>query len=264
MARYGMVIDLLKCTGCGACGIGCKTENNTQDKSDGQTFNWADYHTFTQGTFPNVIATTMPVLCNHCMDAPCVEACPVTPKAMFKQDDGITMHDEERCIGCRLCQEACPYSAMDVDTENAEYSVISFNDFDKKRYKPYLDETVLVKDMTTSGAEIAAKAGAVPPYRTNYRHPHYNEARRDGVVEKCILCDHRIAQGLMPYCTVVCPSQARIFGDLDDSSSEPAKLLQEFEGRRLKSNQGEFLAKDEKGFEPNVYYIRTYSKRNNV
>lgn len=261
MAKYGMVIDLLKCTGCGACGIGCKTENNTQDRADGQTFKWADYYITTEGKFPNVVAKTMPVLCNHCTDAPCVEACPVTPKAMFKQDNGITMHNEERCIGCRLCQESCPYSAVNAEEENAQYSVISFNEFDKKPHAVFHDETTLVKGMTTSGAEIAKKAGAVPPHMTAYKHPDYSSVRRPGVSEKCIFCDHRVSQGQQPYCTVVCPSQARTFGDLDDPASEVSKILQKYEGRRLKNNKGEFLAKGEKGFQPNVHYVRDYSKR---
>jgi Fe-S-cluster-containing dehydrogenase component len=262
MAKYGMVIDLLKCTGCGACGLGCKTENNTQDRADGQTFNWADYHIRADGKYPNCILETVPVLCNHCTNAPCVDACPVTPKAMFKQDNGITMHNEERCIGCRLCQEACPYSAMDADAENAQYSVVSFNEFDKKAHPAYHNDQPLVKGMTTTGAEIAKKAGANPPHKTAYKHPEYSAVRRAGVTEKCIFCDHRVSQGLKPYCTVVCPSQARTFGDLDDPNSEASKLLKKYDGgRRIKNNKAEWLGKDEKGFEPNVYYVRTYCTR---
>ena len=110
MARLGMVIDLQRCVGCGACAFACKAENNTRDRADGQAFNWADFVMRTEGTFPNVTHWVMPVLCNHCSDAPCVAACPVTPKAMFKTPDGITMHNDDSCIGCRRCQYACPYS----------------------------------------------------------------------------------------------------------------------------------------------------------
>ena len=101
-----MVIDLQKCVGCGACAIACKTENNTpnRDTARGQTFNWADFLMYTEGKFPKVKFSAMPVLCNHCSNAPCVAACPVKPqKAMFKTPDGITMHNDERCIGCRRC-----------------------------------------------------------------------------------------------------------------------------------------------------------------
>jgi Fe-S-cluster-containing dehydrogenase component len=70
MPKYGMVIDLQKCVGCGACALACKTENNTQDRTNGQTFNWADFIHRTEGKFPNVNYTAMPVLCNHCSNPP--------------------------------------------------------------------------------------------------------------------------------------------------------------------------------------------------
>jgi Fe-S-cluster-containing dehydrogenase component len=80
-------------------------------------------------------------------------------------------------------------------------------------------------------------------------------------VEKCIFCDHRVSNGLPPYCTVVCPSQARSFGDLDNPNAEVSQILKNHEGRRLKNNRGEFLGKGEKGAQPNVYYVRDYSMR---
>ena len=102
--QYGMVIDLQKCVGCGCCTMTCKTENNTQARANGQTFNWSDIISREEGKFPNPSYTAIPVLCNHCSDAPCVKACPVQPKSMFKTADGITMHNDERCIGCRRCR----------------------------------------------------------------------------------------------------------------------------------------------------------------
>src|SRR3970040_1356548 len=107
MARFGMVINLQKCVGCGCCTLACKTENNTGDRADAQSFTWGDLLIRTEGSFPNVVHSVMPVLCNHCSDAPCVKACPVEPKAMFKTPDGITMHNDARCIGCRRRQKAC-------------------------------------------------------------------------------------------------------------------------------------------------------------
>src|SRR3970040_1037959 len=96
MARqYGMVIDLQKCVGCGACALACKTENNTQGSATGQTYNWADFIYREEGKFPHVSFTALPVLCNHCSDAPCVKACPVKPKAMFKTPDGLTMQHND-------------------------------------------------------------------------------------------------------------------------------------------------------------------------
>ncbi len=125
MTRLGMVIDLAKCNGCGACAFACKAENNTRDRGHEQSFNWADFLMKTEGSFPKTTHSVIPVLCNHCSDAPCVKICPGNPekagnptksldgkpwKAMFKTPEGITLHDPELCVGCGDCQKACPYS----------------------------------------------------------------------------------------------------------------------------------------------------------
>ncbi len=247
--QYGMVIDLQRCVGCGACALACKTENNTQNRTKGQTFNWADFIYREEGKFPKISYTAMPVLCNHCSDAPCVKACPVQPKAMFKTADGITMHNEQRCIGCRRCQKACPYSATNVDKEKAAYSVISANDATSPPHAEYRGASEMIKGCTASGLETAKAAGAVIPNLHSYSHPDYASVRTKGVVEKCIFCEHRVKNGELPNCVVACPAKARIFGDLNDASGEPAKLLKKHKPMRLK---------EEKGTKPNVAYIRSF------
>lgn len=244
-----MVIDLHKCVGCGACGLACKTGNNTGERANGQSHNWADYMIEVEGKFPKVVYTNYPVLCNHCSNAPCVDACPVEPKAMFKTKDGITMHNDERCIGCLACQYACPYSDDDLEAGNSQYSVISHNLEDEPTHARYTETTSLYAG-TASGASIAATVGATPPYKTEYSHPDYEAVRRPGVVEKCIFCDHLVQKGELPYCVTACPSSARTFGDLSDGSSEVAQLLQKHES---------LVLKPEEGTKPNVYYIRKRS-----
>ena len=254
MAQYGMVIDLDRCVGCGACAFGCKTENNTGDRKSGQTFNWADFMILEEGKFPRYESTTLPVLCNHCSNAACVEVCPVEPKAMYKTADGITMHNDERCIGCQSCQEACPYSVLDVDKDGAQYSVISFNEEGIGNYSRYDDTEPLIEGGTATGAEVTRLVQQTPPHRTLYRHPDYGSMRRSDVTEKCILCAHRVANGKLPRCVVVCPAEARIFGRLDDPSSAPAKRLKESKSFRLKEKEGT---------EPNVYYVGNYVTKKN-
>jgi Fe-S-cluster-containing dehydrogenase component len=247
--QIAMVIDLLKCTGCGACALACKSGNNTRerDPATGQTFNWGDFSIETAGSYPDVRYTARPVTCNHCGNAPCVEVCPVTPKAIFKTLDGLTMTSNERCIGCRLCQAACPYSKEEV--EDGEYSVISFNEFNVPTQPYASDRRPLIGNGTASGAEIANKTGADPPHRTRYAHPDSEDVRRAGVVEKCTFCDHRLKKGELPYCVEACPAGARVFGDRDDPDSAVSRLLKKYQAAVLKP---------EAGTQPNVFYVRSY------
>jgi Fe-S-cluster-containing dehydrogenase component len=250
-----MVIDLQKCVGCGACAIACKAENNTRTRGNGQSHNWADFLMRTEGKFPNVTHWVMPVLCNHCTDAPCVSACPVTPKAMFKTPQGITMHNDERCIGCRACQNACPYSNFelkDASLVGEQYSVISFNPQDGNPQPQWADKSVMIAGCTASGADTAAKAGAATPTLNQFVAGDVGEVRRAGVVEKCTFCYHRTSNGLQPACVEVCPAKARIFGDQDDPQSEIAKVLNANKSFRLQ---------EDKGTKPNVHYVGSYVVR---
>ncbi len=251
MTQYAMVIDMRKCVGCGACALACKTENNTPLRNNGQTYNWADFLHETTGKFPDTKYKTTPVLCNHCSDASCVEACPVEPKAMYKTPDGITMHNDERCIGCRACQEACPYSMEEVKRDGGygEYSVISYNEEDEPTHPFYKDAKPLIPGCTSSGIDTARAVGATPPDRMLFDHPEYEDVRRSNVVEKCVFCDHRVKKGELPYCVESCPANARIFGDINDSKSEVSILLKKYKGTVLKP---------EEGTKPNVHYIREY------
>jgi Fe-S-cluster-containing dehydrogenase component len=147
---------------------------------------------------------------------------------------------------------------MDVDEGKVAYSVISFNDDSDETQGFYRDDKELIKGCTTSGAEIARKAGDTPPHRTIYKHSDYADVRRKGVVEKCIFCEHRVLLGELPYCVTACPAKARTFGDLEDKKSEASQLINKYKPVNLKNNKGEFLKPDEKGTRPNVYYIRSF------
>lgn len=256
MPRLGMVIDLNRCVGCGACALACKAEHNTRMRSNDQSYNYADFVMRTEGVFPNATQWVLPVMCNHCSEAPCVANCPATPKAMFKTADGITMHDPNLCIGCQTCQNVCPYSSPQLDREASlrgeAYSVISFNPHGADSQPQWSDDTAIVAGATASAAEVATRAGAAIPNMNQYAAGDTQPLRKAGVVEKCTLCYHRVSNGLQPACVEACPAKARIFGDQDDPNSEIAKIL-----RTTKS----FRLKEEAGTKPNVHYVGSYSPR---
>ena len=229
MSTYAMVIDRHRCTGCGACIIACKNENNL-----GDGVLWAGKIVTTEGEFPHVRYDYMPTLCNHCANAPCVAACPT--EAMHKADGGITMHDPSKCIGCRYCMAVCPYG------------VIYFNREEPHQF--WRDETVLIPEATSSPVEVTRQVGGtVIPYYNPEREETLPGIRPQGVVEKCTFCDHRIGNGELPYCVESCPANARIFGDLDDPDSDVSQLLGRYSPFRLR---------EDLGTEPKVYYVRSF------
>lgn len=109
MAHYAMAIDLTRCFGCQACAAACKVANNLPK---GVAYNtvYTDgggHNDTATGEFPNCSLGFLPFQCQHCTNAPCVEACPTG--ATQKREDGIVWVDDELCIGCDSCIAACPY-----------------------------------------------------------------------------------------------------------------------------------------------------------
>lgn len=206
--KWVMVIDQRKCIGCDLCISACKAYNDVApDMIWGRVD--PDEPVNSQPVF-------RPVPCMHCDEPPCVEVCPVA--ATYKRADGIVMMDYERCIGCRYCQLSCPYGSR------------TFN------WERFTETNPLVPEF--GQPEVA-------------RRPR-------GVVEKCTFCYQRIDRGLAfgmtpgvdaaatPACVVICPQDARHFGDLNDPNSKVSKLIAENKTYRLY---------EELGTEPRVYYI---------
>ncbi len=106
--QYGFIIDNRKCIGCHACTVACKSEH---DVPVGVNRTWVKQ--VEKGTFPDTRRLFSVMRCNHCTDAPCVTICPT--QALFRREDGIVDFNNDRCIGCKACMQACPYDALYID-----------------------------------------------------------------------------------------------------------------------------------------------------
>ena len=222
--RWGMVINLAKCTRCHGCINACRIEHFLPLRI----------------TWPRLIAleteengildvSTYPVRCNQCKDAPCVDACPT--EASHKREDGIVAIDSNKCIGCRYCVIACPYQNR--------------NFLSKKKNPNYFPEHAQTR---------FEKAG-----KKLYPHQVGTTQKCNFCMERI---DEGMAKGLVPgkdrdatpACVNTCQARALTFGDLDDPNSEVHKLIKDRNG---------FVLHPEYGTEPSVYYI-DYKLGNNI
>lgn len=144
------------------------------------------------GKYPHATRVYIPVLCNHCEDPPCERVCPT--KATYIREDGIVLVDETKCIGCGACATACPYK----------------------------NRVVLHREPVEKGLY---KQGILTPFEKQ-GYPRFVI----GTAIKCTFCHERVDAGLEPACVNVCPTEARIFGDLDDPDSKVRRLIQERKG----------------------------------
>ena len=108
--KYGFIIDNRKCIGCHACTVACKSEHEVP-----VGVNRTYVKQVEKGTFPDSKRLFSVMRCNHCTNAPCVTICPT--EALFIREDGIVDFDNDRCIGCKSCMQACPYDALYIDPE---------------------------------------------------------------------------------------------------------------------------------------------------
>ena len=213
--RWGMVINLVKCTRCHACIAACRIEHFLP-----LGVNWPRLIAW-ETDVPGEELTTIPVRCNQCKDAPCVEVCPA--EATKKREDGIVYVDNDICVGCRYCIIACPYQNRTFFSRDKDPGY--FPGYERTRFE---------------------KAG-----RKIYPHTV-------GTTEKCDFCMERIDAGLAkdlvpgkdreatPACVNACQAMALTFGDLDDVESEVSKLIKE---------KNAFQLHPEYGTDPSIYYI---------
>lgn len=104
-------VDATKCINCKTCEIACKEITGA-----GPGVRIRKVRSFENGSFPSVSVVNISMSCNHCEDPLCARSCPA--KAYHKRSDGIVIHDQARCIGCRYCTWVCPYGAPQYDEAN--------------------------------------------------------------------------------------------------------------------------------------------------
>ncbi|WP_297058633.1 4Fe-4S dicluster domain-containing protein [Thermosulfurimonas sp.] len=202
--RWAMVIDLAKCIGCTACTTACVAENHLPP---GVVYRPVIHEE--TGKFPNVRARFIPRPCMHCDHPPCTKVCPAI--ATWKRPDGIVVVDYEKCIGCRYCITACPYSART---------------FDKGYY--WCDGTPEIPEYEK-----------LPSFEYGKTWPREDrESSPVGNVRKCHFCMHRIDKGLLPACVVTCLGDATYFGDANDPKSLVSELIGSPRAVRLKEHMG--------------------------
>ncbi|MBI2929287.1 MAG: 4Fe-4S dicluster domain-containing protein [Verrucomicrobia bacterium] len=182
-----MVIDLAKCDGCRNCTIECNKMHHTPpDREWIRVFQMQDAHHTAPYWFPKP--------CFHCDNPPCTKVCPVG--ATFKRQDGVVLIDNVRCIGCRFCMAACPYSTRFFNWGRPEN----------------------------------------PPTTTAAYSPETSHPRRIGTVEKCDFCPEMAARGELPGCVAGCAMGALYFGDenedaVTNSEGETVRLSRMLEER---------------------------------
>ena len=211
--HWALMVDLNACNGCSTCVIACQAENNTpvvgkQEVKNRRIMHWMRIDRYYTGNIDNPGVVHQPLMCQHCDHAPCENVCPVA--ATNHSHEGINQMAYNRCVGTKYCINNCPYKVRRFNwfryamNERFDYNMNS-----------ELGRMVLNPDVTV---------------------------RERGVVEKCSFCVQRIQDGklkaknerrklkdgeISPACAQSCPSNALVFGDLNDPDSRVAKLIKD-------------------------------------
>ena len=238
-AKWGMVIDVDKCTGCQACVVACQSENNVPINTEDifnqrRAIEWIRVERYWEGEFPDVKARFIPVLCQHCDDAPCEPVCPVF--ATYHNNEGMNVQIYNRCIGTRFCANNCPYHVRYFNFWEPEW----------------------------------------PDTLTHQLNPDVT-VRSRGIMEKCTFCVQRIrrtsreadrdgreiedgARELSPACVNSCPTSALVWGDFNNKDSKVSNLAEKEMSHNGSHHGRGYKMMENLGTSPNVIYLKKIDK----
>ena len=223
MAKFGRLIDQKRCMGCRACVAACAVENHFTPEAP-----WNVMIEYEVGTYPAVKKVYNTLNCMHCEQPSCKAACDyIGVKAISKNEFGVVLIDYDKCIGCGYCAAVCPYGV------------------------PQLNKGI---------AELYPGKGKTAYESLAYKYRHPTHRKKAKVAEKCTFCTHKLEKAVAdgkvdrvgkdqeytPTCDLVCPVQARMFGDLDDPNSDISKRIKQTNATQLKKQFGTV---------PQVYYV---------
>ena len=205
--KWTWVIDLSKCRNARKCIEACQDAHHLRPY---------EYHinTLVMQESVNTPAYFMPKPCQHCDNPPCVSVCPVD--ATFKRQDGPVLIDNERCIGCRFCMAACPYSARMFHWEDPR-------DAQSDKGKEYNVEL--------------------------------NIPQKKGTISKCLMSCDRLRESKLPYCVSACPNGVYYFGDEYEDAVTNGTTKETVKLSELLEKNGGYRLMPELGTEPRIYYL---------
>jgi molybdopterin-containing oxidoreductase family iron-sulfur binding subunit len=224
--KWGMSIDLNTCNGCGTCVVACSAENNVSVVGKNQVGKYHDMHwlridRYFSGDMENPDVVFQPMLCQHCDNAPCENVCPVA--ATNHSSEGLNQMTYNRCIGTRYCANNCPYKVRRFNWHDWNGS-----DSFKDNQLPIV-ETGRLNEVTIQMNDDLTRMVLNPDVTVRSR----------GVIEKCSFCVQRLQEAKLTAkkesrpmidsdvktaCQQACPTNAIVFGNVNDKTSAINKL----------------------------------------